>query len=88
MIRSDCVEMCNAPSQQITSYAYVLYVCIYAQPRDMNSSCKREQIPAAWLRVMRERFCKRLTLHGVGVGPEDFELLEELCAAAGVRVEV
>lgn len=54
------------------------------QPRDMNATCKREQAPAYWLRLMRERFRRRLTFHGVGVGPEDFGLLEELCDVADV----
>lgn len=58
-------------------------VCSW-KPRDMNASCKREQAPASWLRTMRERFRRRLTFHGVGVGPEDFQLLEELCSVAQV----
>lgn len=51
----------------------------------MNANCKREQAPAFWLRTMSERFRRRLTFHGVGVGPEDFCLLEHLCDVVNVR---
>lgn len=50
----------------------------------MDARCKREQAPAYWLRTMREEFRRRLTFHGVGVGPEDFYLLEQMCDVAGV----
>ena len=53
----------------------------------MNANCKREQAPAFWLRTMRERFRRRLTFHGVGVGPEDFCLLEHLCDVANVSAQ-
>ncbi|CAM9377138.1 unnamed protein product [Ectocarpus sp. 12 AP-2014] len=61
---------------------FVLIFLSDGRPRDMNAACKREQAPAYWLRTMRERFRRRLTFHGVGVGPEDFGLLEDLCVVA------
>ena len=53
----------------------------------MSAGCRREQEPAYWLRTLREQFGRRLTLHAVGVGPEDFCLLEKLCAIAEVRYD-
>eukprot|EP00904_Undaria_pinnatifida_P003734 jgi/Undpi1/13361/HiC_scaffold_8.g03020.m1 len=61
---------------------FVLILLSDGRPRDMSAGCRREQEPAYWLRTLREQFGRRLTLHAVGVGPEDFCLLEKLCAIA------
>ncbi|CAN0389307.1 unnamed protein product [Pylaiella littoralis] len=61
---------------------FVLIFLSDGRPVDMNVGCKRVQPPAHWLRFMREQFRRRLTFHGVGVGPEDFCLLEEMCGLA------